>query len=242
MSAIQPAENEPFELKASAITLPVLRLFDTDMDRIGERLSHKIDQAPDFFHNAPIVIDLSALKSGDATVDFALLVGLIRGMGMIPVGVQGGNELQNEAAEMLELAILGNGGERKTRPRPKPKPRVGANAGDGDNGSGGLLVTRPVRSGQRLYARGGDLVVTAAVSSGAELFADGNIHVYGALRGRALAGVNGNASARIFCRKLNAELVSIAGRYKVSDSISREHWGDTVQIYLVDNRLIVEPV
>jgi len=240
MSATQSAVNEPFELKAAAITLPLLRLFDPDMDRIGDLLARKIDQAPDFFHNAPIVIDLSALKHGDATVDFALLVGLIRGMGMIPVGVQGGNELQNEAAEMLELAILGNGGERQTRARPKPRPK--ARAADGEQASGSLLVTRPVRSGQRLYARGGDLVVTAAVSSGAELFADGNIHVYGILRGRALAGVNGNTAARIFCRKLDAELVSIAGRYKVSDSISREHWGSAVQIYLIDNRLLVEPV
>ncbi len=236
-SATEPAQNDPFELKASAITLPVLRLFDADMDRIGELLMRKIDQAPDFFHNAPIVIDLAALKSSDASVDFALLVGLIRGMGMIPVGVQGGNEIQNEAAEMLELAILGNGGDRRPRARPKPAPRD-----DDEAARGSLLVTRPVRSGQRLYARGGDLVVTAAVSSGAELFADGNIHVYGALRGRALAGVKGDASARIFCRKLNAELVSIAGRYKVSEGIPRDHWSEAVQIYLIENRLVVEPV
>ncbi len=231
------SSSDPFELKSSAITVPVLKLFDPDMDRITDLLTTKIEQAPDFFHNAPIVIDLSALKTNDATVDFALLVGLIRGMGMIPVGVQGGNPLQNEAAEMLELAILSNSAGR---PRPRPKPRAAAPSPATEEHS--LLVTRPVRSGQRLYARGGDLVVTAAVSSGAELFADGNIHVYGALRGRALAGVKGDTSARIFCRKLNAELVSIAGRYKVSDSISREHWGDAVQVYLIENRLVVEPI
>ncbi len=237
-AASETASSDPFELKASAITVPVMKLFDPDMDRITDLMTTKIEQAPDFFHNAPIVIDLSALKSGDATVDFALLVGLIRGMGMIPVGVQGGNELQNEAAEMLELAILSNSAGR---PRPRPKARAAAAAGAAPE-EHSLLVTRPVRSGQRLYARGGDLVVTAAVSSGAELFADGNIHVYGALRGRALAGVKGDTSARIFCRKLNAELVSIAGRYKVSDSISREHWGDAVQVYLIENRLVVEPI
>ncbi|MBV9687735.1 MAG: septum site-determining protein MinC, partial [Alphaproteobacteria bacterium] len=102
------------------------------------------------------------------------------------------------------------------------------------------LVTQPVRSGTQIYARGGDLVVTAPVSPGAEIMADGNIHVYAALRGRALAGAGGDAEARIFCSRLEAELVSIAGRYLVSDQISPEHRGLPVQIALIDDRLTIE--
>src|SRR5207237_3532700 len=87
------------------------------------------------------------------------------------------------------------------------------------------LITQPVRSGTQIYARGTDLVVTAPVSAGAEIMADGNIHVYAALRGRALAGADGDVEARIFCSRLEAELISIAGRYLVSDQIPPEHRG-----------------
>ena len=102
------------------------------------------------------------------------------------------------------------------------------------------LITQPVRSGTQIYVRGADLVVTAPVSPGAEIMADGNIHVYAALRGRALAGAGGDAEAQIFCSRLEAELVSIAGHYLVSDQIPPEHRGLPVQIALVDDRLTIE--
>ncbi|MGC2523410.1 MAG: septum site-determining protein MinC, partial [Stellaceae bacterium] len=91
----------------------------------------------------------------------------------------------------------------------------------------------------QIYARGADLVVTAAVSPGAELMADGNIHVYGVLRGRALAGASGDAEARIFCSRFEAELVSIAGRYLVSEQMPPDERGSPVQIALVDDRLTI---
>lgn len=106
--------------------------------------------------------------------------------------------------------------------------------------SGSLIVSRPVRSGQRVYAAGGDLSIVAAVSSGAELMADGNIHVYGPLRGRALAGMNGNLGARIFCQDLQAELISIAGHYRVSENIPAEMQGFPVQIFLDQKILRIE--
>jgi septum site-determining protein MinC len=101
------------------------------------------------------------------------------------------------------------------------------------------LVTQPVRSGTQIYARGGDLVVIAPVSAGAEIVADGNIHVYGALRGRALAGASGDSQARIFCSRLEAELVSIAGRYLVSEQLPPDQLQQPVQIALVDDRLTI---
>jgi septum site-determining protein MinC len=101
------------------------------------------------------------------------------------------------------------------------------------------IVTEPVRSGTQIYARGTDLVVTASVSPGAEVMADGHIHVYGRLRGRALAGAAGDTAARIFCTRLEAELVSIAGRYLVSEQLPAEHQGSPAQIALVDDMLTI---
>jgi len=95
------------------------------------------------------------------------------------------------------------------------------------------IVTTPVRGGQQVYAAGGDLVVLAPVSAGAELLADGNIHVYAPLRGRALAGIKGNTQARIFCQQMGAELLSVAGQYKVAEDLRRDPlWGEAVQVAL----------
>lgn len=222
-----------FELKSSSLTVPVLRLFGTDMESVAAGLAEKSKQTPDFFHNAPIVIDLSGLGASSLEVNLPLLIGLIRGMGMLPVGVQGGSPEQHAAAELLELAVLGG---RPVTGRQPSRPTAAAAP------AGSTLVTRPIRSGQRVYARGGDLIVTAAVSSGAELFADGNIHVYGALRGRAMAGIRGNSEARIFCQALEADLVAIAGRYQVNEDMQAECLGCSVQVFLQQGRLVMAPI
>jgi septum site-determining protein MinC len=101
------------------------------------------------------------------------------------------------------------------------------------------LITHPVRSGAQIYARGADLVVTSTVGAGAEIIADGHIHVYGALRGRAIAGASGDAEARIFTSRLEAELISVAGRYLVSDNIAPDYLGQPVQVALIDDRLTI---
>lgn len=242
-----------FELKAAAFTLPIIRLLGTDIDAVAEQLGAKVDQAPDFFRNTPVVVDLSGLETGTGDVQFPLLVGLLRGYGMIPVGVRGGDAAQNEAAEAMELAILGDAYVRKPRAavaRAKPKPDPKPARSDADDAkeekvkpvavSAFQLVTRPVRSGQRVYASGGDLSVVAPVSSGAELMADGNIHVYGPLRGRALAGMKGDPKARIFCQDLQAELVSVAGHYRVSENIPAALKGVPVQVFLDQEILRIE--
>jgi septum site-determining protein MinC len=104
------------------------------------------------------------------------------------------------------------------------------------------VITQPVRSGRQVYAHQGDLVVLATASPGAELLADGHIHVYGPLRGRALAGVSGDTRARIFCRSLEAELVSVAGYWRVRDDIPEDLIGKPVQIFLEDERVMIEPL
>jgi len=248
-----PAGGLPaaFELKAAGFTLPVIRLLAGSMEAVAEQLGAKVEQAPEFFRNTPVVIDLAALPAGARDVEFPVLVGLLRGYGMIPFGVRGGTKSQNAAAEAMELAILsetfarvakasGGATEPQARARADAAPATTRGEPQKRPSQGFTLVTRPVRSGQRIYAAGGDLSVVAAVSSGAELMADGNIHVYGPLRGRALAGMKGNAEARIFCQDLQAELVSVAGHYRISESIPPELRGQPVQIYLDQKILRIE--
>ncbi len=239
------SRTKAFELKSGNFTLPLLRLLSTDMDIMAEELAAKVQQAPEFFRNTPVVIDLSVLSGQKSILDFALLVGQLRGHGMIPIGVRGGNNAQNEAAYALELAILSEDSSKNAvsfKPSSQPeidkknqiKPRsIQASP------HRTLLTTQPVRSGQRVYAPGGDLVILASVSSGAEIMADGHIHVYGALRGRALAGVKGNQDCQIFCMYLQAELISVAGHYRVSESLDAAIRSKPVHIYLENQTLKV---
>lgn len=251
-----------FELKAAGFTLPIIRLLDTDIETVALRLGVKVEKAPEFFRNTPVVIDLSDLPQDGQPIALPQLVGLLRGYGMIPFGVRGANAEQAAAAEALDLAILRDSYVRRTKaagelavdPEPQPTPAAvrAATAPDKappvpetaqpplSGSSGFMLITKPVRSGQRIYAAGGDLSIIAPVSSGAELMADGNIHVYGPLRGRALAGMSGNMEARIFCHDLQAELISIAGHYRVSEGIPNELRGVPVQIFLDQKILRIE--
>lgn len=233
------ANVQQFDLKAGTFTLPLMYLFGTDMAAMAKQLADKVDQAGSFFHHAPVVIDLKEVS--DATVDFSLLVGLMRGNGMIPVGVRGGSPAQHEAAEAMELAVLADG--RPSKPENRANPRtVTAPAKPEPVITNTTLVTKPVRSGQRVYAQDSDLIVLGQVSSGAEIMADGHIHVYAGLRGRALAGLKGNQNARIFCQDLRAELISVAGHYRISENIDANLRGKPVQIYLEEKILRIEPL
>lgn len=229
--------SKSFELKASSLTIPVIRLLDNKLEQLADELQTRVDATPDFFRNAPMVIDLAAFPIRDHADDMAMIVGVIRSMGIMPIGIQGGSEAHIDAAEMLELAVLGNTRPKNKKPRNnKVTPVQNTHAVSAKSET--LFVNRPVRSGQRIYAKGGDLVVNATVSSGAELIADGFIHVYGALRGRALAGVSGRIDARIYCQQMHAELVSIAGRYKSSDRLEDALVGQSVQFYLQEDKLV----
>ena len=239
----EKVQSAAFELKADTFTLPVLRLLSTDMDMVEKQFAVKINQAPDFFCKAPIVIDLTKVADRSG-VDFAWLVGLLRGHGMNPVGVRGGNKVQNDAANTLELAILSEGRNREVMSKkPSAQPAVPKkNQAKSELPRGSLLITRAIRSGQRVYASGGDLVIVASVSSGAEVIADGHIHIYGALRGRALAGVGGNRECRIFCKNLQAELVSVAGHYRISENLDAAIRGKPAQIYLDNQSLKIDQI
>jgi septum site-determining protein MinC len=212
-----------------------------------EGVREKIQQAPSFFESAPLVLDLQ-LVGDKAALDLRDLVARLQDEGLVPVGIQNGTETQNAAA--LDMGLCPFPVWRSGRQRPEREDKPGKRAApsddrrkaDADTPSAALLVSQPVRSGQRYYARDRDLVAAAPVSAGAELIADGHVHVYGPLRGRALAGVHGDTTARIFCQSLEAELVSIAGAYRVRDDIDESMIGKPVQVYLKDEKLVIAPL
>ena len=207
-------------------------------------LATQVERSPRFFQHAPVVLDLRGTDGFAAAAEFASARQVLHEYTLALVGVQNAEPAQLAAAAEAGLASFAptaaQPSRRAARPEPSaapavpPQPIVPQAAR-----AAARLVAQPVRSGTQIYARGTDLVVTAPVSSGAELVADGNIHVYGPLRGRAIAGASGDTGARIFCSRLEAELVSIAGRYLVSEQLPSEHRGSSVQIALLDDRLTV---
>jgi septum site-determining protein MinC len=201
-----------------------------------QELEQQIGRSPRFFLNAPVVLDLKDTE-GFASEDEFLDVGeALRRHTLALVGVQNALPEQLTAAAAAGLASFAPNATQPSRRASEPAASA-APVRATTSRAAARLVTEPVRSGTQIYARGTDLVVTAAVSPGAELVADGNIHVYGVLRGRALAGASGDVEARIFCSRLEAELVSIAGRYLVSEQLPPEQRGLAVQIALVDDQL-----
>lgn len=235
MALIQHFSKEPppaFELKGRMMTVSVLRVLTPDLDVLGEQLDAKIASAPDLFQNFPVLLDFERLP-GDAqsAFDIARLDSLLRERSFVPVGIRGAGDVLTGIAAGVGIGVLSAGATPEAAGRRDPAAQTpGAN----------LLVKDPVRSGQQVYAKGGDLIVLATVSPGAEILADGNVHVYGPLRGRALAGVRGNTEARIFCQDLDAELVSIAGRYRVSEQIRESERARRVQIFLNGDSLVIQ--
>lgn len=200
------------------------------------------------FRNAPLTIDISALEEDFGTIELQDLISQINGLGIRPIGIRGGStELQN-AARSTGLAVLAEprvttksarSNEVSTPEHAEPSKKS-AVANESTVSPTSTLITKPVRSGQRIYAANGDLIILTTVGAGAEIIADGNIHIYGTLRGRALAGVKGNLETRIFCSDLQAELVSIAGQYQISEGIDDAVRGKPVQIYLSGDSLLIE--
>jgi len=223
-----------FDMKAGQFNLPALVLRDTDTTGLDEFLAQQVARLPSFFDQAPVAIDLSLLPDREQLEDFPMIVGMLRGHGMIPIGVRGASPAQKAQALALELAVMPAG-------RKIPPPAAQPAAGPATPAQGATLVhEKLVRSGQSVVADQGDLVLLGGVSSGAEVMAAGHIHCYGVLRGRALAGFAGNENARIFCRKLAAELVSIAGRYRVSENLENRYLGRATQISLDGDALKFE--
>jgi septum site-determining protein MinC len=272
MPAAAPAKPA-FDLKSTAWTLTALRLQVADLATLVAALDDRFADSPGLFDNDPVAIDLSPLRDSAVVVDFAGLLPHLRRHGMLPIAAQGGNPAQMAAARAAGLAEAPDASPGSAaRPEPAAAPRdlarevvrevpviqevvrevevireVVREVVKEVPAAGGvapaMVVDKPLRSGQRVYARGGDLVVLAVVSFGAEVIADGSIHVYAPLRGRAIAGARGDTSARIFSTCLEPQLVSIAGIYRTTETPLPDNVrGRPAQVRLDGEKIFVEPL
>ncbi|MFD1626225.1 septum site-determining protein MinC [Azospirillum griseum] len=244
-SANQVAERDmPFQLRGNSFTMMVLKVNAPNSQDFFPQLNVKIRQAPNFFRNAPVVLDFEELPD-TVVFDLSAFIAQVRAHHLLPVGFQGGPRPVQEAAITAGLTPMPTGRVAKLETAKGPDPRAANPAATVTVEvvhRPAIIVTEPVRSGTQIYAEKTDLVIAASVSPGAELLADGNIHVYGALRGRALAGVSGDINARVFCHSLEAEVVSVAGIYRVSEDIGSDFFKKPVQVFLRDGVLRMEPL
>ena len=208
------------ELKGRIASLTRLRLLDPDLSKVRSHLEDLARRMPDAVRGMPVVIEAEFVP------DLGALWTLLRTVGMQPLAVADG--VLAESARAAGLAVLPEEGKARARPAAAPAGRRPAR-----------IVDAPVRSGQQVYAEGADLVVMAPVSVGAEVIADGCVHAYAPLRGRAIAGAKGDETARIFCRKFEAELVAVAGVYAVAEQMQGVR-GFPVQAWLQQGKLRIE--
>ena len=259
--AANPNYEQAGELKIGQVGIANLRVRTLDVEKLAEEMRDRVARAPKLFARAAVIVDFGGLPGTPALADARALVDALRDAGVIPVALAWGSSDNERLAEQLGLPLLAKFRAQYERAG-EPAPVGGASAANApvpeksiapegaptkpvvaavvSNANPGLVQTAPVRSGQQVYADNRDLTVLAAVGAGAEVIADGSIHIYGALRGRALAGAQGFEQARIFCREFRAELVAIAGHYKVLDDIPRELHGKPVQISLHEDGLRID--
>jgi len=233
------------EFKSTSFSVPVIALYSAELKQVELQLKEKIAQAPDFFKNTPLLIDLKSCNSEDQAIDIPSLIKCLQRNNLCPIAISGGNDKQIKQA--LELHIPTHNIRSANLNSSTHKLAVKNTEEILDTPSNeeiappveNMLVNKPVRSGQRIYAKG-DLTILSHVSAGAEVMAEGNIHIYGALRGRALAGAQGNTDCRIFCLNLQAELISIAGHYKISEEFDKTEHSQPTQIFLQKQALIIK--
>ena len=224
------AITNSFQLKGSLFTLTVLQPLTTDLILLGEQLADSVQKNPQFLKYAPVVINLSKINEQESSLDLQVLCQELRTHTLIPIGITNGTEQQYVVAKQLGLASLSASKLDNSAVNKSPAKTAL------DSYQPPKIIRQTIRSGQQVYADGGDLIVIGSVSPGAELLADGNIHVYGTLRGRALAGIQGNQHANIFCQSLEAELISIAGYYQLNAD-SEWQINQQAHVYLDENKL-----
>ncbi len=242
------------ELKIGQVGIANLRVLTLDVEQLAVEMRGRVARAPSLFARAAVIVDFGALPAlPDVATARALIVALTDA-GVLPVALAYGSSDNTALAEALGLPLLSKfraqyesaeAAAPPQAPAPKraaPTPATAAAAAPAPAAprapvSPGLIQSTPVRSGQQIHAENRDLTVLSTVGAGAEVIADGSVHIYGALRGRALAGAQGDDKARIFCREFHAELVAIAGHYKVLEDIPKELHGKAVQVWLDNDTL-----
>src|SRR5580698_5154555 len=229
----RPAEaanqEAALEIRFGPVDIAQVRIRSTDPGAIVDELSGRVATAPKFFERTAVCLDLSELGREPDATELRAVLEAVRRAGMLPIGLVNGTAATDTLARAVDMPVLAQfRAANKTPPvvhaaEPEPEP---------EPDSSPLIHTQPVRSGQRLYARHRDLIVMAPVGAGAELMADGCAHVYNTLRGRVMAGARGDTQARVFCQQFYAELVSIAGVFRVFETIPEELAGKPVQAWL----------
>jgi len=241
------------ELKIGQVGIANLRVRTLDVERLAGEMRDRVARAPKLFARAAVIVDFGGLAATPDAATARALIEALRDAGVLPVALAYGSSDNEKLAVELGLPLLSKfraqyeaapgtaepvpaaaagtpAPAAAPRQAPPPAPARGAS-------SPGLIQAAPVRSGQQVYAENRDLTVLSQVGAGAEVIADGSIHIYGPLRGRALAGAQGNDKARIFCRSFHAELVAVAGHYKVLEDIPKELHGKPVQVWLDNEEL-----
>ena len=244
---------EPFRLRGANFNLLVLRLMDHRPEAVVPAIGDQFRRAPGFLRFAPIVLGLSDIQVPPNEVDFPGLIQGLRELEIMPIGTTGGTaEMRNAALSFGLPPVRSVGGKEAdeditaptpqagdaTQAAPPPPPPIAKPAAARST----MVVEQPVRAGQRIWAEGADLIITSTVNAGAEVIADGNIHVYGALRGRAIAGGANNMEARVFALNFDPELVSIAGFYAVREGFPAAQIGKAMQVRLVGERMRFDPI
>ncbi|PLC04750.1 septum site-determining protein MinC [Variovorax sp. RO1] len=245
-----------FEFKSATLPLIAVILKTADLDVLAEALDAQLADSPDFFEQEPVVIDLSMLQELAAEadtpapeIDFAALRSLLARHQTQPIAVRGGSPEQHAAAREAGLSVAAM--PSAPAPRSPAPPAEAPAASEAPQivrelpvpANGTLLIDKPLRSGQQIYARGGDVVVTAIVSFGAEVIADGNVHVYAPLRGKAIAGARGNTEARIFSTCMEAQLVAIAGIYRTNEvPLPEPVLGKPAQVRLDGKKIAIDAI
>ncbi len=236
---------ESVEIKGEMMLFSVLQLGSPDMGKFRQGLQDKRDSLPQLFANSPLVVDCSLLGDACRELDMIRLRGVILELGFIPVGIRNILDECAESAIQAGWAILRAG--RTVMPRPErvaalEEREAPAPAMPEAPTSSVKVIDRPLRSGQQVYFPDGNIVVLQHTSAGSEILAGGSVHVYGSLRGRVLAGIGGDTSARIFCQKLEAELVAIAGHYRLLDDIDTNLKGCPAMVWLEGEKLKIAPM
>lgn len=241
--------DHAFELKGSLFPLSVLYCQDLSEAALRQHLTQKLAQAPAFFYQAPVVINVEHIEDAP---DFNAIKALFTELELVLVGVCGASANIKKAAQSAGLAALQLSKNKNTDGKTTATANTAAQSSASSSAAvvstasaapvpmvENKTVEQNIRSGQQIYVKGGDLIIKGTVGAGAEVIADGNIHIYGALRGKAIAGASGDASKKIYCYNMQAELISIAGNYWLSDSLQGSHWGEPTSIGMVDGQLVL---
>ncbi|MGC3875104.1 septum site-determining protein MinC [Halomonas sp. GXIMD04776] len=245
MSLNVDREGIAFSFKGGMLPMTVMELTSADPERIREQLAGKLSQAPAFFQHTPVVLSVEKLNEPHLALE--RICAVCRAHKLLPVAVRGGPDPVKQSAWALGLGWFPPQESRSrtlesVSPSPlekEPQQEEVSPAPPGIAPVGSRIFRGTVRSGQQISAPEGDLVILGAVNAGSEVLAGGNVHVYGALRGRALAGIHGDREVGIFCHELHAELLSVAGNYKRLEDIDPQLLGKAVQVHLDDDQLTI---